>query len=368
MVIRETSDLRVKEKEDIIAPIALMEISPLTVEGAQFVTKSRKTVKDILFGDDKRLMVVVGPCSIHNVDEAIEYARWLADFQKKVEDELFLVMRVYFEKPRTTVGWKGLINDPDMDESRNINSGIRKARRLFCEITKLGVPIASEMLDPITPQYLSDFISWGAIGARTTESQTHRELASGLSFPIGFKNGTDGGLQVAIDAMGAAMGEHSFLGMGEYGMTKIIRTTGNEDVHIVLRGGMLPNYNEESIRKTEAQLRKAKQGSCIMVDCSHGNSFKNHKIQKSVLSQVIDQVVDGNLSIRGLMIESNINEGKQKIPDNIKDLKYGVSVTDACVSIKETEIMLLDASEALKNKPKNGIIEKYDKVPSWASV
>ncbi len=369
MVINSTRNLNIESMEDIIAPIGLLEVFPLTVKGVKFVTESRNIVKDILVNKDKRLMVVVGPCSIHDPEEALEYARWLAEFQKKVVKHLFLVMRVYFEKPRTTVGWKGLISDPRMDNSCDMNEGIRIARKLFCDITELGVPIASEMLDPITPQFLSDIITWGAIGARTTESQTHRQIVSGLSFPIGFKNGTDGGLQIAIDAMGAAMGKHSFFGMGDYGMTKIVRTKGNKNVHIVLRGGSLkPNYDAESIRKAENQLRETGFSAVIMIDCSHANSFKKYNLQANVLSQVIGQVVEGSQSIRALMIESNINAGSQKIPDNISDLKYGVSVTDGCVSIEDTEVMLLGACKELNDMSENAILEKYNKVPAWASM
>ena len=369
MLIRKTSDLRVKEKEDIIAPIALMELYPLDLSSANFIIESRKTVQRIIRGEDARLMVVVGPCSIHKPSEALEYASWLADFQKKVSEKLFLVMRVYFEKPRTTIGWKGLINDPDMNGSHNINKGIRMARKLFCEITKMRVPIASEMLDPITPQFLADHISWGAIGARTTESQTHRELASGLSFPIGFKNGTDGGLQVAIDAMKAAMGEHSFLGMGDYGMTKIIRTTGNKDVHLVLRGGnLLPNYNYSSIQKAKNHLLREGFVPSIMIDCSHANSNKNHRLQKTVLDDVISQIAQGEKSIRSLMIESNINEGKQKMTKDGRNLLYGVSVTDACVSISETETMLLEACEDLSQINNKYIPEREYYQPSWVNM
>jgi len=369
MVIQSTRNLRIEAEEDIVAPLGLLEIFPLTTDGAKFVKNSRDTIKKILDNEDSRLMVVVGPCSIHDPKAALEYARWLVEFQKKVADQLFLVMRVYFEKPRTIVGWKGLINDPDMDGSRNINKGIRIARKLFCDITKLGVPIASEMLDPITPQYLSDFISWGAIGARTTESQTHRELASGLSFPIGFKNGTDGDLQIAIDAMGATMEKHSFLGMGDYGMTKIIRTSGNPDVHIVLRGGKIPNYNSDSIRKAREQLRKnGFLNTGIMVDCSHANSHKNHIFQKVVLENVVDQVVAGDNTICALMIESNINEKNQKIPKDLSKLKYGVSVTDKCISIEETELILLEANERLNNRSSIKIPFQVINEIGWSSM
>jgi 3-deoxy-7-phosphoheptulonate synthase len=296
-------------------------------------------------------MVVVGPCSIHDTEAALEYAGRLAELSRKVDDQLLLIMRVYFEKPRTTVGWKGLINDPDMNGTHLISKGLGIARGLLSRMTALRVPVANEMLDPITPEYVADLISWGAIGARTTESQTHRELASGLSFPIGFKNGTDGNLQIAIDAMKASMHSHSFLGINREGRTSIIQTSGNPDVHIVLRGGSKKvNYNPEDIKHTEEQLNKNGLLPTIMVDCSHGNSNKDYQKQPEVMESVVGQILAGNSSISGVMIESNLEAGSQKIPADICQLKYGVSITDACINWATTEQILIAAHSRLKKR------------------
>lgn len=293
-------------------------------------------------------MVVVGPCSIHDPKAAIDYAERLARVAREVSDQLFLVMRVYFEKPRTTIGWKGLINDPDMDGSHLISKGLGIARALLCRMTEMKLPVATEMLDPITPEYLADLLCWGAIGARTTESQTHRELASGLSFPIGFKNGTDGNLQIAIDAMIAALHPHSFLGINREGLTSIIQTTGNPDLQIVLRGGRKPNYMPEDIKKTEEMMGKNRLFPSIMVDCSHANSEKNHEKQPLVLNNVIDQITAGNRSISGVMIESFIEGGNQPIPKDLSQVRYGVSITDKCLDWITTERILREAHGRLK--------------------
>jgi len=296
-------------------------------------------------------MVVVGPCSIHDPDAAVEYARRLAALARRVDDQLLLVMRVYFEKPRTTVGWKGLINDPDMNGTHLISKGLGIARGLLLRITELEVPVANEMLDPITPEYVADMISWGAIGARTTESQTHREMSSGLSFPVGFKNGTDGNLQIAMDAMKAAQHPHSFLGINREGRTSIIQTTGNPDVHIVLRGGSRKvNYHPEDIAHTEESLQKNGLFPTIMVDCSHGNSSKDYLKQPEVLESVVQQMVEGNNSISGVMIESNLEAGNQKIAADLNQLKYGVSITDACIDWATTENILLAAHAKLQKR------------------
>ena len=325
----ETNNLNIRAVTPIIPPASLKQVFPLSIEGASCVSEWRSQIKRIMRREDPRLMVVVGPCSIHDQVAAIDYAKKLAKLSEQVKDQLFVVMRVYFEKPRTTIGWKGLINDPDLNGTHQISKGLGIARQLFCAITDLGLPIASEMLDPITPQYLSDMISWGAIGARTTESQTHREMASGLSFPVGFKNGTDGNLQVAIDAMGAAIHSHSFLGMNFAGRTSIVETTGNPDVHIVLRGGNdAPNYMPDDIKHTEDLLKNNNQLSAIMVDCSHANSYKDHTRQKEALDSVVGQLLAGNSSICAVMIESNLEAGNQKIPTDLSQLAYGVSVTD----------------------------------------
>jgi 3-deoxy-7-phosphoheptulonate synthase len=343
-----TSNLKIKSITPIIAPADLRQVFPLSDAGSEFVATSRDQIKNILHGTDPRLMVVVGPCSIHDPKAAIDYAERLAKLAGQVSDQLFLIMRTYFEKPRTTVGWKGLINDPDMNGTHLISKGLGIARSLLCKMTELKLPVATEMLDPITPEYMADMLCWGAIGARTTESQTHRELASGLSFPIGFKNGTDGNLQIAIDAMIAALHPHSFLGINREGLTSIIQTTGNPDVHIVLRGGKKPNYSPEDIKKSEEMLAKNNLFPTIMVDCSHGNSEKNHEKQPLVLESVVDQIVAGNRSISGVMIESFLEAGNQPIPKDLTQLKYGVSITDKCIDWETTERMLWEAHGRLK--------------------
>ncbi len=346
-----TSNLKIKSITPIIAPADLRQVFPISAEGSEFVSSSREQIKKIIKGKDQRLMVVVGPCSIHDPKSALEYGERLARLARQVSDQLFLIMRVYFEKPRTTVGWKGLINDPDMNGSHLISKGLGVARGLLCKMTELKLPVATEMLDPITPEYLADMLCWGAIGARTTESQTHRELASGLSFPIGFKNGTDGNLQIAIDAMITALHPHSFLGINREGLTSNIQTTGNPDVHIVLRGGKKPNYYPEDIKKTVEMLEKNNLFPTVMVDCSHGNSEKNHEKQPLVLESVIDQIVTGNRSISGVMIESFLEAGNQSLPKDPQDLaklKYGVSITDKCIDWATTERMLWEAHGRLK--------------------
>ncbi len=344
----KTNNLKITGITPVIAPADLRQVLPLSDKDRNFISESRQQIKDILLRRDRRLMVVVGPCSIHDPEAAIDYAKKLALLSKQVEDQLLLVMRVYFEKPRTTVGWKGLINDPDMNGTHLISKGLGIARSLLSKITALGIPVANEMLDPITPEYVADMISWGAIGARTTESQTHREMASGLSFPVGFKNGTDGNLQIAIDAMKASQHPHSFLGINREGRSSIIQTAGNPDVHIVLRGGSRkPNYHAEDIAHTEEILRKNDLLPTIMVDCSHGNSNKDYNRQAEVLDDVVQQIVNGNSSISGVMIESFLQAGNQKIPADIKQLKYGISITDACIDWATTETILLNAHKLL---------------------
>ncbi|GFE58085.1 3-deoxy-7-phosphoheptulonate synthase [Geobacter sp. AOG1] len=344
----KTNNLNIKSITPIIAPADLRQVFPLSLEASEFVASSRTHIKEILKGKDQRLMVVVGPCSIHDPAGAHEYAHRLAELASELSDQLLLIMRVYFEKPRTTVGWKGLINDPDMDGTHQISKGLGIARGLLNKITAHKLPVATEMLDPITPEYLADHLSWGAIGARTTESQTHRELASGLSFPIGFKNGTDGNLQIAIDAMIAALHPHHFLGINREGLSSIVQTTGNPDVHIVLRGGKKPNYAPEDIKKTEEMLEKNGLFPTIMVDCSHGNSEKNHEKQPQVLESVVDQIAAGNRSISGVMIESYLEAGNQPMPENPKQMKYGVSITDKCIDWTTTEHILRQAHAKLK--------------------
>ena len=344
-----TNNLNVSGLTPLIAPADLKQVLPLSEEDAEFVAKSRAQVQDILWNRDPRMMVVIGPCSIHDPKAAIEYAERLAKLNSELHDQLLLVMRVYFEKPRTTIGWKGLINDPDLNGTHLISKGLGIARRLMLNITAMGLPVATEMLDPITPQYMADTISWGAIGARTTESQTHREMSSGLSFPVGFKNGTDGNLQIAIDAMGAACHPHSFLGINREGRTSIVRTTGNPDVHIVLRGGNdKPNYAAADIAQAEKKLDQAGIKTTLMVDCSHANSLKDHNRQEAVMQDVMEQVAAGNARIGSLMVESFLKEGNQKMADKLEDLEYGVSITDKCVNWETTERMLRHAHATLK--------------------
>jgi len=347
----KTNNLKITAITPIIAPADLRQVFPLSEKDRAFVSRSREQIKDIIQRRDKRLIVVVGPCSIHDTDAALEYAGRLAELSRRVDDQLLLIMRVYFEKPRTTVGWKGLINDPDMNGTHLISKGLGIARGLLSRMTSLEVPVANEMLDPITPEYVADLISWGAIGARTTESQTHREMSSGLSFPVGFKNGTDGNLQIAIDAMKAAQHQHSFLGINREGRTSIIQTSGNPDVHIVLRGGSKSvNYHPKDIAHTEEQLNKNGLLPTIMVDCSHGNSNKDYQKQSEVLESVVDQLLAGNSSISGVMIESCLESGNQKIPVDIGQLKYGVSITDACIDWATTEKILLHAHARLQKR------------------
>jgi len=344
----KTNNLNIREIIPIVAPFYLRQIFPLSEEDAKFVTESRNSVIDILNKRDNRLMAVVGPCSIHDPKAALEYAEKLYNLSNIVKEKIFIIMRVYFEKPRTTVGWKGLINDPDMDGSHMISKGLGIARRLLSEITKMKLPVACEMLDPITPQYLSDMITWGAIGARTTESQTHREMASGLSFPVGFKNGTDGNVKVAVDAMKTALRPHSFLGINAEGKSSIVKTTGNNNVHIVLRGGeKKPNYFKEDIESVVKMLQENSLLDSVMVDCSHGNSRKDHTKQEGVLKNLVEQIQSGSKHIKAVMIESNLYEGNQSIPVDKSQLKYGVSVTDKCIGWQDTERIIKEAAERL---------------------
>ncbi|MFA5516357.1 MAG: 3-deoxy-7-phosphoheptulonate synthase [Desulfuromonadales bacterium] len=347
--MKRTSNLRIRGLTPIIAPSDLKQIFPLSGHGAEFVTTVRHQITNILHGRDPRLMAVVGPCSIHDPQAALDYAGRLAGLARELSDQLLLVMRVYFEKPRTTIGWKGLINDPDRNGTHLISKGLGVARNLLCSINEMELPVACEMLDPITPHYLADLISWGAIGARTTESQTHREVASGLSFPVGFKNGTDGSLRIAIDAMKSALHSHSFLGINNEGRTSIVQTTGNPDVHIVLRGGNdQPNYQAADIRRTEEMLAKAGLRTAIMVDCSHANCYKDHARQEEVLLDVVDQLAAGNQSICSVMIESFLEAGNQPIAEDLAQLRYGVSITDKCIDWPTTERLLRHVHQRLK--------------------
>lgn len=335
------SDLNIEDYQVVITPTELKKELPLPESARELVAKSRQVVKEILDGRDRRLFAVVGPCSIHDTELALEYGKRLKALADKVADDIFVIMRVYFEKPRTTVGWKGLINDPHLNDSFDIETGLRKARKLLIELSELGLPLATEALDPISPQYLQDTITWAAIGARTTESQTHREMSSGLSSPVGFKNGTDGSLDVAVNAMRSAVSGHAFLGINPQGQVAITKTKGNQYGHVVLRGGGgKPNYDSVNIALCEQALEKAGLPTNIVVDCSHANSNKDHNVQPLVLDDITHQIKDGNRSICGVMIESNINEGNQSIPEDLSQLKYGVSVTDACISWESTESSL----------------------------
>jgi 3-deoxy-7-phosphoheptulonate synthase len=343
-----TQDLHVKEIVPLSSPSSLKAQTPTTEAVNATVARSRERIIRILRQEDPRLLVVIGPCSIHDEKSALEYATKLNALRKEFADRMEIVMRVYFEKPRTTIGWKGLINDPHLDGSQDIETGLKIARKLLLEITGMGLPAATEFLDPIVPQYIADLITWAAIGARTTESQTHREMASGLSMPVGLKNSTDGGLQVAIDAMGATRNSHSFLGIDQNGLTAIVRTMGNPHAHVVLRGGRaMTNYDAASIRAAEEKLAAEKLPPVLMVDCSHANSEKKFAKQEDVWHSVILQRIEGTKSLIGLMVESHLNEGNQPIPKNAADLKYGVSITDSCIGWETTERMLRWGYETL---------------------
>jgi 3-deoxy-7-phosphoheptulonate synthase len=339
----------------LITPRELKERLPVSERARQSVIDGRETIKHILEREDQRLFIVVGPCSIHDPDAAIVYGKRLRALADKVSDTLLLVMRVYFEKPRSTVGWKGLINDPHLNGSFEIEEGLHIARRLLLELAELGLPLATEALDPISPQYIQDLISWSAIGARTTESQTHREMSSGLSCAVGFKNGTDGSLAVAINALKSVVHPHNFLGIDPDGQVSTVSTAGNQYGHIVLRGGNgKPNYDSVNMAICEQELQQAGVCPYIVVDCSHENSNKNPALQPLVAENVTNQILEGNNAIIGLMIESNINAGNQPIPENLADLKYGVSITDGCIDWETTESTILDIHNALSQREQTG--------------
>lgn len=343
-----TQNLRVREVVRLLTPRALKAELPTTEAANQAVVANRRSVTAILQQQDPRWLVVVGPCSIHDLEGALEYGRRLNVLRRELASQMEIVMRVYFEKPRTTIGWKGLINDPNLDGTYDINSGLKKARGLLLELTAMGLPTATEFLDPIIPQYIDDLVTWAAIGARTTESQTHREMASGLSMPVGYKNGTDGSLQIALDAMVSARARHNFLGIDQEGITSIIRTAGNPIGHLVLRGGSArPNYDADSLREAAAKLGKAGLPPVLMVDCSHANSGKQHARQEEVWKSIIEQRVAGNRALIGAMVESYLKEGNQPFPKNPAELAYGVSITDACISWEVTERMLRGGAEKL---------------------
>lgn len=350
MTTSRLTNVNVLSQDVLITPEMLKQEIPVTEKARATVLQGRDQIQNILDGKDDRLIIVVGPCSIHDIKAAKDYASRLKKLADEVKDTLLIVMRVYFEKPRTTVGWKGLVNDPYMDDSFRIEEGLHIGRQLLVDLAEMGLPTATEALDPISPQYLQELISWSAIGARTTESQTHREMASGLSVAIGFKNGTDGGLSVAINALQSVSHPHSFLGMNGSGQSAIIRTKGNKYGHIVLRGGGgKPNYDSVSVQLCENRLEEAGLQKNIMIDTSHANSSKDPALQPLVMENVTNQILEGNNSIIGLMIESNLEFGNQPIPDDLSDLRYGVSVTDGCIDWKTTEDALRDMHNKLKN-------------------
>lgn len=347
--MKQTNDLHIIQIKPLISPAELKEEFPMTEESNKTVVESRNTIIDILEKRDNRLLAIVGPCSIHDPCAAMEYANRLNKIKNKIKQKIFVIMRVYFEKPRTTIGWKGLITDPYLDGTYDIARGLKTVRKLLLDITAMGVPCGSEMLDPIVPQYIADLVSWAAIGARTTESQTHREMASGLSMPIGFKNGTSGNLNLAVDAMKSARHPHSFIGIDQDGKTSIFKTTGNKISHIILRGGRSgPNYYEEIVEKAEKLILQIGVQPVIVIDCSHANSGKQYYRQNRVLQSILDQRKRGRDSIIGFMLESNLKEGSQKIPDDPKDLVYGKSITDECVGFKETEAMLFYTYDVMR--------------------
>lgn len=344
------TNVNVVSQDILITPEQLKKEIPLTELARESVIEGRETIKNILDRKDNRLFVVVGPCSIHDVEAAKDYAQRLKALSEKVSDTLYIVMRVYFEKPRTTVGWKGLINDPHLDDTFELEEGLHIGRQLLVDLAEMGLPLATEALDPISPQYLQDTIAWSAIGARTTESQTHREMTSGLSMPIGFKNGTDGGLEVATNALESASHPHSFLGINQAGQVSVIRTKGNTYGHVVLRGGNgKPNYDSVSVALCEKDLEKANLPKNIMIDCSHANSNKDPALQPLVMENVTNQIIDGNKSIVSLMIESNIGWGNQKISADKSEMKYGISITDACIDWDTTEKTLLEMADKLRD-------------------
>lgn len=347
MGISRIQDLHVIETLPLIAPRLLKDELPVDQSVIATVVNTRETIRHMLHGGDDRLLCIVGPCSIHDPEAALDYAERLHKLSLAVSQQLLILMRVYFEKPRTTVGWKGLINDPNMDDSCQMETGLRIARRLLLEINRMGLGAATEMLDPITPQYTADLISWAAIGARTTESQTHREMASGLSMPVGFKNSTEGNLQVAVDAIGSARHPHSFLGITQEGLTAIVRTSGNPDTHVVLRGGKSPNYDARSIEECCRLLGIAGLEPRILVDCSHAQTAKDYTRQPLVLKALIEQRCDRGEAIMGLMLESNIGPGNQPLAQNRAGLKYGISITDPCIDWPTTEQCLFEAADKL---------------------
>lgn len=346
--MHSTQDIHVRETVPLVSPRQLKEQLPASDQSIQCILASRAAISNVLSGEDQRLLVIVGPCSIHDEKAALEYAERLAKLSEELKDSLLVVMRVYFEKPRTTVGWKGLINDPNLNGTFDIEQGLRRARTLLQQVTEMGLPTATEMLDPITPQYTADLVSWASIGARTTESQTHRQMASGLSMPVGYKNATNGSPAVAIQAMQSAQSPHSFLGINGEGQTCVVHTTGNRLAHLILRGGSSgPNFEAEHVQKAAKALTEGGLSPNIVIDCSHANSYKDHEKQIPAFRNVLGQRIDGNSQVIGMMLESNIHAGNQKLGDDPQSLKYGVSITDACLDWERTEDLLREAHAAM---------------------
>ncbi|MCL1036907.1 3-deoxy-7-phosphoheptulonate synthase [Shewanella submarina] len=344
---QQIENVHITAEKVLITPAELKLALPLSQHARDYVLRSRQTVSDIVHKRDSRILVVAGPCSIHDIDAAKEYAHKLKKLHDELKGEFFILMRVYFEKPRTTVGWKGLINDPDMDGSFDVEKGLKMARDLMLYLAELELPVATEALDPISPQYLSELVTWSAIGARTTESQTHREMASGLSMPVGFKNGTDGKLDVAINALQAAASSHRFMGINQAGQVALLQTNGNPDGHVILRGGKKPNFDADSINECEQQLHGAGLNARLVVDCSHGNSSKDHRRQPVVCQDIFNQIEQGNSSVIGIMLESHLKEGNQSSSKPMHELEYGVSVTDACIDWDSTESLLREGASQL---------------------
>lgn len=347
-----TDDVRIVKIKELIKPAEIIEKLQESACSTENILATRAAIHNVLYGDDDRLLVVVGPCSIHDTKAGLEYAHRLLDVREQLSDDLLIVMRVYFEKPRTTVGWKGLINDPHLDGSYDINLGLEKARQFLLDVNELGMPAGMEFLDTITPQYTADLVSWGAIGARTTESQVHRELASGLSCPVGFKNGTDGGVRVAIDAIKTAGSPHRFLSVTKNGESAIIVTSGNEDCHVILRGGKTPNYSAHHVNQVGEQLDAASLPAKIMIDCSHANSQKQYEQQVNVAEDIAGQIASGDNRIAGVMVESHLKAGKQSHTPGC-ELIYGQSITDGCLGWNETEIVLNTLSDAVRKRRKS---------------
>ncbi|MEW9798102.1 3-deoxy-7-phosphoheptulonate synthase [Alteromonas sp. CYL-A6] len=348
-MIKDTvNNIHISAEDVLVTPDALSQELPVSDKALAAISQARRTISDIIHRRDHRMLVVCGPCSIHDVDAAKKYALRLKELHESCKDTLFIVMRVYFEKPRTTVGWKGLINDPHLDGTFDIEAGLRKARELLIWLAELELPVATEALDPISPQYLAELFSWSAIGARTSESQTHREMASGLSMPVGFKNGTDGSLDIAINALKSAASGHRFMGINKQGQVSIIATSGNPDGHIILRGGKQPNYDSVCVSECEEELHNAGLAASLVVDCSHANSFKDYRRQPLVAQNVVNQILEGNQSIIGIMLESHLHEGNQsadgKTPD---ELTFGVSITDGCIDWNTTENLIMQTRDKL---------------------